>query len=513
MGEPIVVETTYGKIRGNRNAGVSVFKGIPYAGPASGANRFRPPVPAAPWTGVRDMLEFGLRAMQDDNAFGLPPAMLRLFGAGEPLAMSEDCLVLNVWTPASGAGGMRPVMFWCHGGAFISGSGSAPWYDGSNLCRKGDVVIVTVNHRLGAMGFLHLEDLAGAEFADAGLIGMLDIVAALKWVRDNIAQFGGDPNNVTIFGESGGGAKVCVLMAMPEAHGLFHKAIIQSGPAVEMASRAEASETARQMLAELDVEPARAARLRDIPADQIVKAQAAVLGRVSLMGFANRRRIGFNPVVDGHHLPGGPFVPAAPAISAQIPLLIGTNKDEMTLFFAFAPWLKELDDAGMRERIRMMTGRERADAIIAAYRGARPDASPRDLVLAIATDLMMRMPSLTIADRKVAQRGAPVYVYLFTFETNVLGGVLKSPHALEIPFVFDTVESVGLVGDSPARHALAEQMSRTWIQFARSGNPNHGGIPEWPAYSAERRPTMMFDAECTVTDDPFPAERRAWNAA
>lgn len=511
MAEQVVAETNWGKIRGTLDQGVNIFKGIPYAAPPIGANRFKPPQKASSWTGVRDTLEYGARSFQDDNAFALPPAMLKLFAGVEPQPMSEDCLVLNVWTPALADGRKRPVMFWCHGGAFIAGSGSSPWYEGTNLARKGDVVVVTINHRLGAFGYTHLADIAGAEFDSSGSAGMLDIVAALEWVRDNIANFGGDPGNVTIFGESGGGAKVCVLMAMPSAHGLFHKAIIQSGPAVEMASRDDASETARQLLAELGLAPAQAAELRTIPAERIAKAQAAVLKRVSMMSFANRRRVGFNPVVDGKHLPGGPFAPAAPAISAQIPLMIGTNKDEMTLFFGMAPWLNGMDEAAMRARVAMFVG-DNADAIIASYRSARPTDSPRDIVLAIATDQSMRMPSLVIADRKAAQNAAPVFVYLFTWETPVLEGLLKSPHALEIPFVFDTLHTQTLAGDAPTRFALGEKMSKAWVAFARTGDPNHSGLPQWPHYATDRRPTMIFDNECRIQNDPFNAERLAWSS-
>jgi para-nitrobenzyl esterase len=510
MAEHAVVETTCGKIRGIEENEVKVFKGIPYAESAEGDIRFAPPRKLQPWTGVRDAFEFGDRAMQDDNAFALPPAMLKLFAGRELPPMSENCLVLNVWTPAVNDGRKRPVMFWCHGGAFIAGSGDSPWYEGTNLCRKGDVVVVTINHRLGAFGYLHLEEFGGDEFASSGNVGMLDIVAALEWVRDNIAAFGGDAGNVTIFGESGGGAKVSVLMAMPAAHGLFHKAIIQSGPAVEMASRDNASETARQLLAELNLSSDRVSELRRIPALELAKAQAAVLKKVSMMSFANRRRVGFNPVVDGKHLPGGPFAPTAPVISANIPLMIGTNKDEMTLFFGLAPWLDGMDEAGMRQRVQMFVG-EQAERIIEPYKRARPNDSLRDLVLAIATDHAMRIPSLVIADRKVAQHGAPVFVYMFTWETPVLDGKLKSPHALEIPFVFDTVQTSGLTGDSPTRFALAEKMSRTWLAFAHTGNPNNERIPNWPPYSAAQRPTMMFDNQCRVENDPYGAERRAWD--
>jgi para-nitrobenzyl esterase len=512
MTQQVVVETNSGKIRGIAEKGVPVFKGIPYAESPEGERRFAPPVKLQHWTGIRDAFEFGNRAMQDENAFAMSPALVKLFAGRELPPMSENCLVLNVWTPAVNDGRKRPVMFWCHGGAFIAGSGDSPWYEGTNLCRKGDVVVVTINHRLGAFGYLHLGELGREGFAASGNAGMLDIVAALQWVRDNIASFGGDAGNVTIFGESGGGAKVSVLMAMPAAHGLFHKAIIQSGPAVQMASRDDASETARQLLAELGLNPDQVAELRRIPADRIAQAQAAVLKKVSMMSFSNRRRVGFNPVIDGKHLPGGPFAPSAPAISANVPLMIGTNKDEMTLFFGFAPWLDGLDEAAMRQRVRMFVGDE-ADRIIDPYKRARPKDSLRDLVLAIATDHAMRMPSLVTADRKVAQHAAPVFVYMFTWETPVLEGRLKSPHALEIPFVFDTVQGSGLTGDSPTRFPLADKMSRAWLAFARTGNPNHEGIPVWPPYSTERRPTMMFDNQCRIENDPYSAERLAWDAS
>jgi para-nitrobenzyl esterase len=508
MAQDVIVETTNGKVRGVVSTGVNVFKGIPYAGPVDGSRRFAPPTQAEPWPGVRDALEYGPTAMQDPDAFGISQELIALLPLREPIPMGENCLVLNVWTPAVNDGGKRPVMFWCHGGAFIAGSGSSAWYDGTNLCRKGDAVVVTINHRLGAFGYLHLEDL-GDQFRSSGNAGMLDIVAALEWVRENISRFGGDPDNVTIFGESGGGAKVSVLMGMPAARGLFHKAIIQSGPAVEMTSRADATETAKQVLAEIGLDSKRVGELRSIPAERLLKAQIAILKKINLMSFANRRRVGFNPVIDGVCLPGGPFAPAAPAVSSHVPLMIGTNKDEMTLFFALAPWMEGMDDAALRERVRMFVG-ERGAALVEQYKRARPYDAPRDLMMAIATDAGMRIPSLTIADRKAALNGAPCFVYLFTWETPVLGGRLKSPHALEIPFVFDTLETAPLTGDSPTRFVLADKMSRTWLAFARTGNPNNDAIPRWPSYSSRERPTMIFDNECHVVNDPYRQERLAW---
>src|ERR1700730_3288775 len=291
MADHSVAETNSGKLRGSVKDGIHIFQGIPYGAPTGGAARFKPATKPASWSGVRDALEFGPRAFQNDNSFALMPELLALFNA-ESLPMSENCLVLNVWTPALD-GGKRPVMFWCHGGAFIAGSRSSGWYDGTNLAKKGDVVVVTINHRLGVPGFLYLGDLAGEAYAASGNVGMLDIVEALKWVRDNIATFGGDPGNVTIFGESGGGAKVSVLMAMPPAHGLFHKAIIQSGPAVTVMDRGDATETATMVLKELGLDAKQIDKLQNVPAEDLINAQTAVLGKVGsgLAALANRRRL------------------------------------------------------------------------------------------------------------------------------------------------------------------------------------------------------------------------------
>ncbi len=509
MSANIIAEITSGKIRGAIDHGVCAFKGIPYGRAPKGALRWRPPMPPEPWAGIRDALEYGPRAMQTENTFGAAPEVFELYSGNSTLPMDENCLVLNLWTPALDDR-RRPVMLWLHGGAFISGWGSTPWSEGVSLARKQNVVVVTINHRLGALGFLHLEDLCGEEFAGAGLTGMFDIIAALRWVRENIAAFGGDPGNVTVFGESGGGAKISVLMAMPAAQGLFHRAIIQSGPAVQMASREEAGRTAKQLLDELGLAPARAGALRSLPADRILVAQGKVLAGISRMSFTQRRRIGFNPVVDGRHFPAGPFEPVAPRISASVPLMIGTNQDEMRLFFAGHPWFEQLDDAAMRERLRQFVG-ERADEIAAAYRRARPEDSPRKLFSAIASDAGMRIPSLIMAERKIALNAAPVFVYLFTWRTPVLGGILGSAHTLEIPFVFDLVDSSRLTGDSPARYELADKLSRTWAAFARTGNPNHDAIPEWPPYSIAERPTMIFDERCRIEHDPLGAERRAWD--
>jgi para-nitrobenzyl esterase len=503
----IVVETASGRIRGRRDGGVSIFKGIPYAKPPVGARRFRPPERVEPWAGIRDALHYGSRAVQSDNVFSLPADLLQLFTLGGVERKDEDCLYLNVWSSGFD-GAARPVMFWCHGGAFITGSGSSPWSDGANLCRLDDVVVVSFNHRLGALGYLHLDELTDG-FEEAGTAGVMDIVVALEWVRDNIAAFGGDPGNVTIFGESGGGAKVSVLMAMPRATGLFHRAIIQSGPAVQMANREDGTRTARQLLEHLGLAPKQAAVLRDLSVATLLAAQEKVLASVSQASFADRRRLGFNPVIDGDIFPGGPFAPQAPTASAHVPLMIGTNTDEMTLFLGHLEWVCNAGFGNLPQALAPYLGAA-ASEIVEAYRRAQPGQRADEIALSIVSDQGVRLPSLLIAERKVALAAAPVFVYLFAWRTPVLGGRLRSCHTLEIPFVFSNLETAALTGEDPSRLALGERMSRAWIAFARSGRPDHAGLPAWPAYNIGTRPTMILDTTCRVADDPMGIERQVW---
>jgi para-nitrobenzyl esterase len=508
MGDAIA-ETTSGKVRGILLNSIYSFKGIPYGGPTDGPGRLMPPTRPEPWLGVRDALDYGPSCPQPTEAvLNVTPEIIEIFEPAAPLAQSENCLVLNVWTPGLADGGRRPVLFWCHGGGFFVGSGSDPWVEGSALCRRGDVVVVTVNHRLGPLGFLHLADLAGERYAASGNAGMLDLVAALEWVRDNIQAFGGDPGNVTIFGESGGGAKVSMLMAMPAAQGLFHKAIIQSGPGLHMHSRERATKNARTFLRRLKVSPGNIQDLHDVPVERFLAAQAAA-SRINPFFM-------LEPVVDGEILPHPPFEPSAPEISVGIPLLIGTTRDEATLFMGNIPLLGTfsrdavLSMPALRLLMRVITGRA-APRIIAAYRHVYPGASPRELCSRIASDWVMRLATIRLAERKLAGGTAPVFLYRFDWATPVKGGRLGAHHALEIPFVFDNLhQAPALVDNGPQTQALAAAMSDAWLAFARTGEPGHSALPHWPAYSLEERPTMIFDTPCRLELDPGREERLAW---
>jgi para-nitrobenzyl esterase len=514
-GRPIV-KTPAGTVRGRTERGIMTFKGIPYGAPTAGENRFQPPKKAAPWVGIRDADEFGPRATQkllDLEAVNSAPLKLAV-GLCSPIAdkFSEDCLRINIWAPTLRPGHRHPVMFWCHGQGFSGGSGDLPWLDGGNLARKHDVVVVSINHRLNIFGFLYLGDIAGPEYADSGNVGMLDIVAALRWVRDNIAPFGGDPDNVTIFGQSGGGAKVSVLLAMPVAKGLFHKAIVQSGSLIRTLSREEATRTTRQVLEELKIAPERVDELRHMSAERLLQALESVRESQHL-DVVDRERRFFNPVVDGRSLPTQPWDPTAPEMSAEVPLMVGTTTNEGTLLAMVDPTLFSLDEATMRAQLKILGFSDaQLVKVVSAYRATHPTISPSDLFFAIAADRLFRMPAIKSAERKAEQGKAPVFMYLFAWNAPAFGGKYKAFHGLEQPFAFDNLDTAPGVWNSqrdPRCDELADMVSGAWVAFARAGDPNHRKLPHWGRYTLERRDTLLFNYTCEQVSDPGREDRLA----
>lgn len=504
----VVAETAFGKLRGVDNNGIKIFKGIPYGASTSGANRFMPPAEPADWSGVRDALEYGHSAPQRDPAAAAPAEGALSISGNRLPPEGEDCLVLNVWTPAVGSADSsrkRPVMVWCHGGGFVTGSGSSPDNDGTNLAHRGDVVVVTLNHRLNVLGFANLSEFSG-DFADSGDAGMMDIVQALKWVRANIARFGGDPDVVTIFGQSGGGRKVETLLAMPSAKGLFHRAIVESGAAVKVTDREAAVRNAERLMAKLGVDKKNVRELQRLPVDKIMAAYFDVMRD---QPDVDPNIAGFDPTVDGKILPQHPFYPKASAVSANVPVMIGSTRTEQTLFSMNDPAAFSLNDADMRARVGKLLG-DKADAMIALYGKLNPGASPSDVYFLIASDLRYGAPTMIAAERRAALGTAPVFLYYFTWETPVMGGRLKSPHTMEIPFAFDNVQiSKRMTGGGPEAMALADKLSDTWIAFARTGDPNTSKLPHWPAYDAKDRATMVINNVSKVVNDPLREQRLA----
>jgi para-nitrobenzyl esterase len=488
--EAPIVETRSGPLRGKQRSGVHVFRGIPFAAPPVGDRRFCAPGPVEPWVEVRDAVHAGPVAPQNESP------LEKSMGAPPPKYDEASCLTLNIWSPGLDDT-RRPVMFWIHGGAFVNGSGATPIYDGTKFAAHGDVVVVTINYRLGTFGFLHLDDIFPGEFEGAGNAGVLDQVAALEWVRDNIAEFGGDPGNVTIFGESAGGMSVSTLLGLGKAQGLFHKAIAESGAASFASAPAVATATARAVLEAAGVTTAD--ELRSVPTDRLLEAQEKV-------GARGLMELPFRPVIDGTLIDQLPL-DSIRAGAGGVPTIVGTTRDEMELFLGFNLRLGDISHDAVVARLEAMLG-EGAQAAMALYQQHRPGATDRDILSAAMTDSVFRIPAIRLAEAQ-AGNDVPVFMYWFTFLSTAFGGKLKSCHALELPFVWDALDRPGLsvlTGDAPGRQPLADAMHQAWTRFAHTGDPG------WPRYDTTTRTTQRFDLDSRLVDDPDGEERALWQA-
>lgn len=501
-----VVETADGKVRGLKSGGVHVFKGLRYGADTGGANRFMPPQPVARWAGVRDATAYGNYAPQMPADRRRAYADLIAYDL-QPGGMGEDCLALNLWTPSPEKGARRPVLVHLHGGGFYAGSGNSPQFDGEMMARFGDCVFITVNHRLGAFGFLNLAEAGGTRYAQSGAAGMLDIVAALRWVRENVESFGGDPSRVLVFGQSGGGLKTSTLMAMPSAQGLFHRAGVMSGSGIRAMTAAQSGEIAARYLAALQIGKGSLDRLHTLPFEQLLAAQMRLEQADRAKGEAPRA---FSPVVDGVAIPRHPFDPDAPAISAQVPMIVSTTLDER----AYRQVNFDLDEVGLLRFAQARVGDDAA-RVVAMYRDEDPHATPFVLQARIDTDMTFRLGANLQAERKAAAHaggGAPVWTYLWKTPSPAYGGRYGAPHGVDIgPSLHDI--RMGLNGPSDANVRLADQLASAWVSFAATGDPNNARTPQWPAYSAARRATLVFDGDASATraqDDPRRAFREYW---
>jgi len=516
-----VVSTTSGRVRGVRRDGVHVFKGIPYAAEPTGALRFMAPQPPPAWQGVRDMFETGPRAVQPVRIM-IPEMGDALTGSGP---MGEDCLRLHVWTPeASSRGERRAVLVFFHGGGYRSGSANSIFYDGTALARRHNVVLVAVNHRLNALGYLYLETLAGERYAQSGNAGLLDLVAALRWVRDNIEAFGGDPGRVTVMGQSGGGGKSSMIMGTPSAAGLFHRAtiistIIESGVRAQPADRA--TEIAEMLLGRLGIRPSNVDALHRLPVAQLMEA---LTGGGPARGTTPLDRQGQDistqlyPVVDGHTLPAHPFDPVAPPMSAAVPILCGANETEGVPYADLEDpfWRGEIEtEEALRARVKTVLRATDAEVeqVIATYRRGRPTDSRGDLALIIAADSSPTRRAATVfAERKAAQGRAPAFLYSFDWRSPVRNGKLRSMHSMELPFLFDHVDDLPfMVGTGPDHQALATQFSGAVTSFARTGVPSVEGV-DWRPFDPVTRSTVIFGRRTRAVNDPYGDERRALEA-
>ena len=487
-GGEAIAETTCGKVRGVTVDGVHIFKGVPYGADTSGKNRFKAPTKPQAWSGVRDALEYGHIAPQSPSA-GRIDYVRAIHWYDQPGGQGEDCLNLNVWTQGINDGGKRPVLVCFHGGGFVSGSGNHRGFDGEQSARHTNAVVVSVTHRLGVLGYINLVDLgAPAEFADSGTAGVLDLVAALEWVRDNIANFGGDADAVMIFGQSGGGAKTSTLLAMPAAKGLFHRAGVQSGSSLRMREREDAARSTDALLRQMGLTKNRLLELQDIPFEMMIGAQAALGGQSPPASFS--------PVVDGKNLPRHPFDPDAPEVSADVPMIVGVTQDDAALGLTNF----DLDMEGLK-RVAQGLAQDKADAVIQAYQKAYPKTAPFLLQARMLTDRGFRRSAIAMADRKAAQGTAPIYHYYVTYQTPYQDSKFGAVHGVDVELVLHQ-HGGELTGASPAAKKLAAQVGSAWTKFAKTGDPNGAGLPKWPVYNAQDRPTMIVDTECRVENAP-----------
>ena len=484
-------QTQHGPVRGQIEDGILVFKGIRY-GADTAHTRFAAPQTPANWRNARDASHFGASCPQTPT--GNPGGLFASWRPDPAPPFSEDCLFVNVWTPALADGRKRPVMVWFHGGGFSSGSGSSNAYDGVRLAHRGDVVVVTVNHRLNVFGYLALQHY-GKGFEDSAVAGVLDMVQALQWLRDNVARFGGDPQTVTIFGESGGGAKVSTLMTTQRAKGLFHRAVVQSGAMLRFPDAERARRASDEVVAKLGVARGTIGELKHLPTEAI---QEAVTGT----GAATA------PTIDGRTLTCHPFEPDAAPAGRGVPLMLGTNRTENSLFVGANPTVFELTWDGLTPAMKRAYPQRDVDAVIEEYRRLQPESNPSDIYLEATSDARWLAGHVVQTERRVAQDGAPTWLYLFDWDTPVDGGKWRSPHALEIGFVFDNVaKSARMSGTGEAQQRVADIMADTWITFARTGNPNNPQVPNWPAYNLQKRPVMVLNETPQLVNDARGAQR------
>ena len=487
-----VAQTANGKVAGYIQDGVTIFKGIPYAK----ANRFEAPVQADSWEGIRSCRQYGPVSPQGARSGWANDEIAFAFNWNDGV-QGEDCLRLNVWTPALDSR-KRPVMVWLHGGGYSAGSGQElPSYDGTSLAFAEDVVVVSINHRLNVLGFLDLSAY-GETYAKSANAGLLDIVASLKWVRDNIAAFGGDPSNVTIFGQSGGGGKVTTLLATPCAKGLFHKAIVQSGSMLRTMESKYSRKIGIATVRNLGLDASSIDKISEVPYGELLAAGEKAIAQVK--AEADRDGVasfifGWAPTVDGDVLPSQPFDPQAPAISADIPMIIGTTRHE----FSMTTYVPALRNAGREEVIGILKGRygEGTERFLELFAKAYPGSKPADMLDA---DFVFRPGAIEQALRKSLQGAAPVYMYMFNWESPVLDGILRSTHCMEIPFVFNNADRhASMTGGGAQAMELASKMSHCWAEFARCGKPSAEGLPEWEPFEAEKRAVMFFDNTCKMS--------------